>query len=159
MNRKNLLSLIAAAGLLACAHGAANAQASPTCAAADGMVTINYFRTAGDYDNWGTHLWESFEKVDDGKITAAKTKSDQPLSGIAWTSPMKPSGKSDFGVCWQVKADEFRNTKVNFIVHKGDSKDCSKDTAFFTTQGKEVFVNQGDCTVFFSKDDAVKARK
>ncbi len=72
---------------------------------------------------------------------------------------MKPSGKGDFGVCWQVKANEFRNTKVNFIVHKGDTKDCGKDRSFFSTAAKDVFVNEGDCEIYLSKEDAIKARK
>jgi hypothetical protein len=30
---------------------------------------------------------------------------------------------------------------------------------WFNTQGKQVFINQGDCVAYFSVEDAVKARK
>lgn len=126
----------------------------------DGFVGIHYFRADGAYDGWGVHLWESYEKVEGGKVVGPKAKSDLPLSGVTWMAPMKPTGKDGFGVYWHVKADEFRNTKINYIIHKGDTKDqCGKDIAWFLPQGREVFVNSGDCNTYFSKDDALKARK
>jgi hypothetical protein len=79
--------------------------------------------------------------------------------GISWASPLMPSGKDGFGVYWQVKASEFRNGKYNYIIHKGDAKDCTKDSVWFNTQGSTIFINQGDCTAYFSVEDAVKARK
>ena len=75
------------------------------------------------------------------------------------TLSMKPTGKDGFGLYWQLKADEFRNGKYNYIVHKGDSKDCARDSVWFNTQAKQVFINQGDCTAYFSVEDAIKARK
>ena len=138
----------------------AHAQATPEVAKTpDGMVAIHYFRPDGAYDGWGVHLWESFEKVQDGKIVAPKDKSDMPISGIAWTSPMKPTGKDGFGIYWQVKANEFRNGKYNYIIHKGDSKDCAKDSVWFNNQGNSIFINQGDCVAYFSAEEAIKARK
>jgi hypothetical protein len=138
----------------------ARAQAVPEVAKVpDGMISIHYHRPDGAYDGWGVHLWESFEKVENGKITGPKTKSDMPLPNISWMAPMKPTGKDGFGPYWQVKADEFRNGKYNYIIHKGDSKDCVKDSAWFAPQGNRIFINQGDCTAYFSPEDAVKARK
>jgi Bacterial pullanase-associated domain len=138
----------------------ARAQASPEVAKTpEGMVSIHYFRPNGDYDGRGTHLWESFEKVENGKIVAPKDKSDMPIMSISWSSPMKPTGKDGFGVYWQVKANEFRNGKYNYIIHKGDSKDCAKDSVWFNTQGNSIFINQGDCVAYFSAEDAIKARK
>lgn len=158
--RRFTLIAAAAAALSFAAMPAVHAQAAPEIAKpADGMISIHYHRPDGNYDGWGVHLWESFEKVADGKVVGGKSKSDQPIMGITWMNPMKPTGKDAFGVNWQVKADEFRNGKYNYIIHKGDSKDCPKDSQWFSTQGNQIFINQGDCTAYFSAEEAVKARK
>lgn len=162
MKRKllGLLGVLGALSLMLGVSGMARAQAPQVAAVPDGMVAIHYFRPAGDYDGWGVHLWESFERVADGKITGGKTRSDTPLPGVTWMAPMKPTGKDGFGVYWHVKADEFRNTKINYIIHKGDTKDqCGKDMFWFLPQGRQVFVNQGDCNIYFTLDEAMKARK
>ena len=138
----------------------AAAQAAPEVAKVpDGMISLHYYRPDGAYDGWGVHFWESFEKVENGKVTGPKTQSDMPVLNIAWTAPMQPTGKDGFGSYWQLKADEFRNGKYNYIIHRGDSKDCAKDSVWFNTQGKQVFINQGDCTAYFSVEEAIKARK
>jgi Bacterial pullanase-associated domain len=138
----------------------AAAQAVPEVAKVpDGMISLHYYRPDGAYDGWGVHFWESFEKVENGKVTGPKTKSDMPVLNIAWSAPMQPTGKDGFGSYWQLKADEFRNGKYNYIIHRGDSKDCAKDSVWFNTQGKQVFINQGDCTAYFSVEEAIKARK
>jgi hypothetical protein len=156
------LILAAAAAALALGLGApwARAQATPEVAKVpDGMVAIHYHRPDGKYEGWGVHLWESFEKIENGKIVAPKDKSDMPILGISWSSPLMPTGKDGFGVYWQVKANEFRNGKYNYIIHKGDAKDCTRDSVWFNTQGNRIFINQGDCTAYFSAEDAIKARK
>lgn len=160
MQRRSLFNLIYAVAVTVALGATAGASAQEVAKVPDGMVSIHYFRPAGDYDGWGVHLWESFEKVENGKITGGKSRSDTPLSGITWMAPMKPTGKDGFGVYWQVKADEFRNTKVNYIIHKGDTKDqCGKDMFWFLPQGRQVFVNQGDCNIYFTAEEALKARK
>jgi hypothetical protein len=160
MQRRSIAITIAAAFLLSAAAPIVHAQAAPDVAkTADGMVAIHYYRPDGKYDGWGVHLWESFEKVDNGKIVAPKDKSDTPILGISWASPMMPTGKDGFGVYWQVKANEFRNGKYNYIIHKQDAKDCTRDSVWFNTQGSTIFINQGDCAAYFSAEDAIKARK
>jgi hypothetical protein len=160
MQRRSIPTAIAAAFLLAAFAPIVHGQAAPEVAKTpEGMVAIHYFRPDGSYDGWGVHLWESFEKVENGKIVAPKNKSDMPIAGISWSSPMKPTGKDGYGIYWQVKADEFRNGKYNYIIHKGDAKDCAKDSVWFNNQGHTIFINQGDCTAYFSAEDAIKARK
>jgi hypothetical protein len=137
------------------------AVAADVMAAPDGQVAIHYWRADGDYKNWGVHLWESFEAVKAGKVVGPKDKSDMPIMAISWSNPMPPTGTDGFGVYWLVKQNEFRNGKINYIIHKGDSKEqCAKDIAWFVeTQGREVFVNSGDCNTYYSADEAMKARK
>lgn len=135
------LQAAAAVGLLACALGAA-AQSSANPPA--GSAAINYHRCDGNYEGWGAHLWK------DGGI---------PLPGIEWQKPMPPSGKSDFGVYWTVKLDDFVNGRVNYIIHKGDSKDQGgRDMAFDGKATREIWVNNGDRKIYTSLEDARKAR-
>ncbi len=110
-----------------------------------GMVAINYNRCDSDYADWGLHIWK------DGGT---------PLPGIDWKNPMKPSGKTDFGVFWHAKADEFGpKVNVNYIIHKGDSKEQGgKDQGFDGAASKEIWVNGGDRKIYTSLDDATKAR-
>lgn len=162
MQRRFLICFAAVAAALGFSFAPtfAVAQAVPEVAKVpDGMISLHYHRPDAAYDGWGVHFWESFEKVENGKVTGPKTKSDMPVLNISWTAPMKPTGKDGFGMYWQLKADEFRNGKYNYIIHKGDSKDCARDSVWFNTQAKQVFINQGDCTPYFSVEEAVKARK
>lgn len=161
MKRRAALSALAGPLLLLALGGIAFAQAPELTPVPEGQVAVRYFRPDGDYSGWGVHLWESFEKVKDGKVVGPKDKSDMPISDIAWTKPMMPTGKDGFGAYWFVKENEFRNGKINYIIHKGDTKEqCGKDIAWFVqTQGREVFVNSGDCETYFKAEDASRARK
>ena len=161
MQRRSFFAAAAIAATLAfTAAPPTRAQALPDVAKVpDGMISLHYFRPDGAYDGWGVHFWESFEKVENGKVTGPKSKSDMPVLNISWSAAMKPTGKDGFGLYWQLKADEFRNGKYNYIIHRGDAKDCAKDSVWFNTQGKQVFINQGDCVAYFSVEDAVKGRK
>lgn len=111
----------------------------------EGMIQINYHRCDGKYDRWGVHLWKS---------------PNMPLPDIEWPNPMMPTGKNDFGVYWVVKADEFSTgskMQVNYIIHKGDIKEQGgKDMAFNGLEHKEIWVINGDRTIYFSKEEALK---
>ncbi|MBX3619179.1 MAG: pullulanase [Rhizobacter sp.] len=138
---RSRLHAAAACALLACTLGAhAQSSANPPA----GSVAINYNRCDGNYEGWGAHLWK------DGGI---------PLPGIAWQTPMAPSGKSDFGVYWTIKLDEFTGGHVNYIIHKGDTKDQGgRDMAFDGKASPEIWVNNGDRKIYTSLEDAKKAR-
>lgn len=130
----------------ACALGIASlTTAMATSNPPPGMLAINYNRCDANYDGWGAHLWK------DGGV---------PLPGVAWQTPMMPTGKTDFGVYWHVQADAFGpKLNVNYIVHKGDTKDQGgKDMSFNGSASKEIWVNNGDRKIYTSLDDANKAR-
>jgi len=154
--RRRLLFTAAATVLLAAS--AVNAQAPQIAPLPDGMVAIHYNRPSGDYKDWGLHVWQSFEPVADGKIVGSKKSSDKPLAGVGWGTPMEPTGKDGFGTYWHLKADEFKNGKVNFIIHKSELKNCPGDMYFMLTETKEVFVNISDCKYFTTAEGAIKAR-
>lgn len=161
MIRRQLTALGLATAMLASLGlpSAAQAQTTALATVPDDSIALHYYRADGAYDGWGVHFWESFEKVQGDKIVGPKDKSDMPVLNITWGAPMKATGKDDFGPYWIVKANEFRNTKINYIIHKGDNKDCTKDSTWFLPQGREVFINSGDCTPYFSADEAIKNRK
>jgi hypothetical protein len=159
--KRRLLITVFTVIAMTCLATSPGAPAQEVAKVPDGSVAIHYWRPNGDYEQWGLHLWESFDKVKDGKVVGPKEKSDAPLSGVSWGTPMMPTGKDGFGIYWIAKASEFRNGKVNYIIHKGDSKEqCGKDIALFIeTQGREAFVNSGDCNTYFKAEDAISARK
>ena len=152
--------LLTISGLVAVA-----ALASPAAAEElklpEGKVAIHYFRAGGDYDGWGLHVWESFQKKEEaGDEWAAKEMTDRPLKGVSWFKPVDQSGKDDFGVYWLLDAKEFDNGRVNYIIHKGDTKEqCNQDKFWVIKDSRDAYINAGDCKVYLSKEDALKARK
>jgi len=132
----------AATALAALTLGSALAQGSAPPA---GFVSIHYNRCDNNYDGWGLHLWK------DGGI---------PLPGIEWQRPMMPTGKDDFGVYWHTKLDDYVKGRVNYIIHKGDTKDQGgRDMAFDGNAHKQIWVNNGDRAIYTSLADAKKARE
>ncbi|MGC4001517.1 MAG: pullulanase-associated domain-containing protein [Anaeromyxobacter sp.] len=127
----------------------------------EGQVAVHYFRADGSYDGWGLHVWESFQaKEEAGDEFALKEMSDRPLPGVTWFKPLPQSGKDDFGAYWLLPEKEFSNGRVNYILHKGDKKDqCNKDMFFLIKDSREIYINSGDCSIYTSKDAALKARK
>jgi hypothetical protein len=157
---KLLSKLLVACGV-ALVAGMASLALAEEFKAPEGKVAIHYFRPDGSYDGWGLHVWESFQKKDEaGDEFAAKEMSDRPLKGVTWGNPMKPTGQDESGIYWVMDAKEFDNGRVNYIIHKGDSKEQGKADKFFLIKdGRDAYVNAGDKRVYQSKDEAVKARK
>lgn len=127
----------------ACAFATA---ASALAQVPDGKVGINYNRCDSSYDGWGVHLWRN---------------PNIPLPDVEWGKPMMPSGKNDFGVFWHVPFAEFGSAgAVNYIIHKGDTKDQGgHDMKFDGKTTKEIWVNNGDQRIYTSLADAKKARE
>ncbi|MGI5245994.1 pullulanase-type alpha-1,6-glucosidase [Dactylosporangium sp. CA-139066] len=97
----------------------------PNRAAAEHTAVLHYRRPAGDYDGWGLHVW-----------TGA-------ANGTDWGSPLMPSGTDAFGVKFTVPLAD-NATLLNYIVHKGDTKDLPADQALdLVTVGHEVWILSG----------------
>lgn len=138
-NSRILSKTLAALALGVLVVSPALAQAGPP----EGSVAINYNRCDSNYEGWGAHLWSG----------------STPIAGVSWTSPMPPTGKNDFGVYFHTKLAEFYGGKVNYILHKGDTKDQGgRDMSFEGKTTKEIWVNSGDRKIYTSLDDAKKAR-
>ena len=125
---------------------AAVLPAYATSSPGEGQVAINYNRCDNNYDGWGLHVWKN---------------PGIPLPGVEWSNPMKPKGKTDFGVFWHADLSEFGSTgTVNYIVHKGESKEQGgRDMKFEGKTTKEIWVNSGDRLTYTSLEDAKKARE
>lgn len=158
---KLLERMVVVAGFAALAALAGSASAAEELKLPAGKVAVHYFRGDGSYDGWGLHVWESFQKKEEaGDEFAEKQTGDRPLKGVSWFKPVPQTGKDDFGVYWLLDEKEFENGRVNYIIHKGDKKDqCNKDMFWLLKDSKEAWVNTGDCKVYLSKADALKARK
>lgn len=136
-NIRKLVVVVAA--IAACAGAPAWAQAP------EGKVGINYSRCDSNFEGWGIHLWKN---------------PGIPIPGVEWAKPLAPTGKSDFGVFWQVDMAEFGSSaNVNYIIHKGETKEQGgKDMKFDAKATREVWINSGDRKIYGSLDEAKKAR-
>ena len=105
-------------------------------AAAQGFVTIHYRRDDGDYgdpagsDFWGLHLWG--DAID-------------PSEATEWTTPKPPTGTDEFGVYWEVAVVDV-DAPVNYIIHRGDTKDRDADQSMIPADDASIFVVAGDPT-------------
>ncbi|MFK7601957.1 pullulanase-type alpha-1,6-glucosidase [Deinococcus sp. SM5_A1] len=112
------------------------AQASPVAVppVPANTARINYYRPDGKYDGWGLHVWEDTTKPTE------------------WTTPLNQTGKSDFGVYWDVpmKTDW---KKLNFIIHKGDEKDPGPDMTLPAEKGAQAWIVSGNKAVNTTRPD------
>jgi pullulanase-type alpha-1,6-glucosidase len=110
-------------------------------AEAQGYVTIHYHRDDGDYgdptssdfnDFWGLHLWGS--AID-------------PSEATDWPSPKKPTGFDDYGPFWEIQIVDA-SQPVNFIIHRGDTKDPGPDQSFVPLEDATIWIMSGDETIY-----------
>ncbi len=126
---------------------ATNHATVETAAARPVYAVVHYNRPAGDYgdptspahdDFWGLHLWG--DAIDPSEVTD-------------WTYPKPFEGEDEFGrFAWIERGGS--DSDVNFIIHQGDTKDTPSDRVFDADVNPEVWVNQGDATVYTSQADA-----
>jgi len=116
-------------------------------AVAQGYVTIHYHRPDGDYgdptssdfnDYWGLHVWG--DAVDTSELTD-------------WTAPKRPSGFDSFGAYFQVLLQDA-GLPVNFILHRGDTKDPGPDQSFIPLDTAAAWVQSGDEQVYAQRGAA-----
>jgi len=124
----------------------------PTPPPALNRVAIHYLRSDGDYgdhttgdynDYWGLHLWG--EAIDSSEQTGW---GNNPAEGL----PKPFLIETDYGRAASIKlADASKN--VNFIVHKGDTKDGTQDDRMFNPalDGPEIWLKQDDGAFYTSQ--------
>lgn len=111
---------------------------------APGTIVVHYKRKDNKYDGWGMHIWSSRGEI----------------PGVKWNTPVMPSGKDDFGVIFTLKQNLFPDDKVNYILHKGESKDQGgKDMFFIAKEAREVWIVSGSRDIHISKEAALAAAR
>jgi hypothetical protein len=112
-----------------------------------GYAIIHYYRGDGDYgdhttgdytDYWGLHLWG------DGLDLAESTD---------WTNPKPFLGEDEYGRFAWVKLNPAGGM-VNFIVHRGDTKDTDLDRNFDSNDSPETWLAQDDGSQYNSQASA-----
>jgi hypothetical protein len=104
-------------------------------------ATVHYQRAAGDYADWGLHLWG--DAIADGVATT-------------WDAPRQREAALDtFGAVYKIPLKD--DTKpVNFIMHRPsgdvvpDTREPGGDRSFVPLDHPEIWLVQGDPTVHFS---------
>ncbi|MEV6984687.1 pullulanase-type alpha-1,6-glucosidase [Sphaerisporangium sp. NPDC051017] len=104
----------------------------PSRAAAQGYATVHYHRPDGNYDGWGLHLWG--DALADG-------------AGTDWATPRPPDGADSYGAFWKIPLKDAA-VPLNYIAHKGDTKDPGPDQSFIPAARPDVYVNSGDSRIF-----------
>lgn len=109
-------------------------------ATAQGYATVHYSRPDKTYDGWGLHLWG--DGLGDGVATD-------------WATPRQPDGTDAFGAYWNVPVKDAAQP-LNFIVHKGDTKDPGADQALVPARQPDGYVLSGGVTVHPTRAAAEK---
>jgi alpha-amylase len=92
-------------------------------------AVIHYHRPAGDFGDWGLHLW--------GDAIAEGV-------GTEWCAPRAPSGSDDFGAVFEIPLRDDTKS-VNFIVHTpcGDdiptTREPGGDRGFVPAEHPEIW--------------------
>ncbi|MEZ4708272.1 MAG: pullulanase-type alpha-1,6-glucosidase [Caldilineaceae bacterium] len=121
-------------------------EAKPAAGAGYDYGAIHYLRDDGDYGNdtssdfngfWGLHLW--------GDAIA-------PAEVTEWTAPKPFRGETDCGRMALIKMQDATRD-VNFIVHRGDTKDGAEQDRKFNpaVDGPEIWLKQGDGAFYTSQ--------
>jgi alpha-amylase len=104
-------------------------------------AVIHYHRPAGDFGDWGLHLW--------GDAIAEGVGTD-------WCAPRAPSSFDDFGAVFEIPLRDDTKS-VNFIVHTpcGDdiptTREPGGDRGFVPSEHPEIWLIQGNPTVYFER--------
>jgi alpha-amylase len=106
-------------------------------------AVLRYLRPAGDYGQWGLHMWGEAVRPD-------------VLAQIAWDRPWQRAGVENGWARYEIPLID--DTKpVNFIMHlpSGDSvpdtREPGGDRSFIPLNSPEVWIKQGDPTVYTSQ--------
>ncbi|WP_250033950.1 alpha-amylase family glycosyl hydrolase [Paractinoplanes maris] len=103
-------------------------------------ATVSYHRPAGDYSDWGLHLWG--EAVDPAV-----------LAQIAWDKPWPPTRIENGWATYEIPlADDTK--PINFILHRpnGDTVPTTRepggDRSFTPIDNPRIWLKQGDATIY-----------
>ena len=108
-------------------------------------ATLWYFRPAGDYLDWGLHVWG---------LAVNPTGGDLP--GVSWGDPFDRTGIEGGWARFDIPLVDDTQA-VNFIIHRpsGDSvpdtREVGGNRSFVPLDAPQVWIKQGDPTVYTTK--------
>lgn len=94
------------------------------------VLRIHYNRKDRRYENWGLHAW--------GDVSVH----------TFWEKPLYATGSDGFGLYWDVQVKP--KGVLNFVIHKGEIKDCS---GLISIGHADVWVVSECSTIFTEKPD------
>ncbi|HEX8104308.1 MAG TPA: alpha-amylase family glycosyl hydrolase, partial [Solirubrobacteraceae bacterium] len=110
---------------------------------------VHYQRPAGDYADWGLHLWG--DAIADGVATT-------------WDAPRQRDAVDDYGAVYEIPLSD--DTKaVNFIVHRpsGDqvpeTREPGGDRSFVPLEHPEIWLRAGESQVYYAPPPEVVPRR
>jgi len=137
------------------AAAAAAAALPPSAAYGKKEVVLHYHRRDGDYQGWGLLAWESYQGPSNLSARAGTSEPERRLSGVTWEAPLPPTGFDDFGAYWALDERNFVNGRVNYVIHKGNTREQDgRDMFWLLRDSREAWVNADDTRVYLDRGSA-----
>ena len=107
------------------------------------ILRIHYYRTQGDYSDWGIHVW--------GESVNLPRR-------VTWASPLPPTGVDDGGIFFEIPLQSL-NGDVNFILHHGDVRNSPVTVRVNpAANGLDIWQLQDDAHLYTQRPASVVAQ-
>ncbi|MEU3457176.1 pullulanase-type alpha-1,6-glucosidase [Micromonospora sp. NPDC006766] len=117
---------------------AAGVVGTPAQSASRDWVVVHYQRPAGGYADWGLYTWGDID----------------PAYQTDWPNGQPFAGEDSFGRFAWVKLNPGAKSVGFLVVDRNGTKDVDQDRAVDVTQTGEVWVKQGDPTLYPTRQAA-----
>ena len=107
-------------------------SALPLLAQTSNQARIHYYRPDAQYTGWGLHVWNN------------------TTDNVTWTTPLQSDGSDSYGIYFDVDLQDH-TTPLDFIIHKGDTKDPGPDMYMDVTKGNNAWIISGDSTIYYTQ--------
>ena len=97
-------------------------------------AVVHYQRDAGDEGDWGLHLWGDVDQTE----------------GTEWGTPLPFRGETEYGRFAWIKLAPGASD-IGFLVYDGETKDFDDDRSFNPNATPEIWLKEGDPTVYTSR--------
>ncbi|MEZ4647677.1 MAG: pullulanase-type alpha-1,6-glucosidase [Candidatus Eisenbacteria bacterium] len=113
-------------------------EIAPAPALTKDTARVHYHRPDGTYRGWGLHTWMDAS------------------SPTEWTSPLTPTGQTEWGVYWDIPLAKDA-ARLGFLIHNGDNKDPGPDQFLAIEDGRtEVWIVSGQNKLFLETPDVTR---
>jgi hypothetical protein len=121
------------------------------------LVVVHYHRRKADYSSRGLFAFDGKTKL--------------PVPFVTWKDPLPPTGQDDFGAYWTLRGSSFRSGIAAVAAGtygKSNDHPGTEDQgfgmegvgakSFALSRSREVWMNDDDPVLHFTKEDAVAAQ-